>query len=199
MTHRIHIVDGDEAVRHSLAFLLSANGYGVQGFKNGAHLLQDSSLAEASCVIADLHLPDMTGTELIPALRSQGQTVPVIIVSGHCDVSVAVEAIKAGACNFLARPFSDDFVLAAVTEACVSPVAGLTAAKPLRRLPDGLTRREQDVLEGLFDGLSNKLIGDRLGISPRTIEIHRANLMSKFRAKTLPLLIKKVLEAEGSS
>jgi two-component system response regulator FixJ len=192
----VHIIDDDEALRESLAFLLRTAKLEVKSFdsaKTFLDALPDESLA---CVITDVRMPDMSGIDLLRRLRERKVGVPVIVITGHGDISLAVEAMKIGAVDFFEKPFNDDLLLASV-HAALDHAHDQTKrdaerAQIEQRLAT-LSAREKDVLAGLIDGRANKQIAFDLGISPRTVEIYRANLMNKMQAGSLSDLVRMAL------
>jgi two-component system, LuxR family, response regulator FixJ len=192
----VHIIDDDEALRESLAFLLRTAKLEVKSFdsaKTFLDALPDESLA---CVITDVRMPDMSGIDLLRRLRERKVGVPVIVITGHGDISLAVEAMKIGAADFFEKPFKDDLLIASV-HAALDHQHDQTKRDAERagieqRLAT-LSAREKDVLAGLIDGRANKQIAFDLGISPRTVEIYRANLMNKMQADSLSDLVRMAL------
>lgn len=184
----IHIVDDEEAIRKSASFLLKTAGYAVETWPSGAAFLADVKHAEHGCVLLDIRMPDVDGLEVQRLLAERGVTMPVIIMTGHGDIGIAVRAMKAGAVDFLEKPFERAAVLAAI-EAAFDRIAQAGQAVGRAREADvrlaALTARERDVLEGLARGLPNKTIAFDLGISARTVEVHRANLMAKLEVRSL--------------
>jgi two-component system, LuxR family, response regulator FixJ len=195
----VHVIDDDEAVRQSLAFLLGTAGIGVQTYESAAAFLRVAPAVEAGCVITDVRMPDISGIELLRRLRELKLGVPVIVITGHGDVPLAVEAMKIGAIDFLEKPFDDEILLASVRSA-INQLDREHQRDAERLEIEGrlaaLSKRERDVLEGLVAGHANKQIAYDLGISPRTIEIYRANLMTKMQAATLSDLVRMALIAE---
>jgi two-component system, LuxR family, response regulator FixJ len=195
----VHVIDDDEAVRQSLAFLLGTAGIGVQTYESAAAFLRVAPAIEAGCVITDVRMPDISGIELLRRLRELKLGVPVIVITGHGDVPLAVEAMKIGAIDFLEKPFDDEILLASVRSA-INQLDREHQRDAERLEIEGrlaaLSKRERDVLEGLVAGHANKQIAYDLGISPRTIEIYRANLMTKMQAATLSDLVRMALIAE---
>lgn len=184
----VHVVDDDEAIRRSISFLLKASGYTVKLYASGRELLTNAARLEKGCILLDVRMPDMDGMEVQQRLRGSGIMLPVIIMTGHGDVDMAVRAMKAGASDFIEKPFER----AALLDALEAARQRLEADKMSdRRCEDArsrlniLTPRERDVLKGMVDGLPNKTIAYDLGISPRTVEIHRANLMQKLEVQSL--------------
>ena len=184
----IYVVDDDEAIRRSLSFLLKTSGFAVQLFEGGLPFLKEAGHLAPGCVLLDVRMPDMDGLEVQRALRGRGVMLPVIIMTGHGDVDMAVQAMKAGASDFIEKPFEKAALLACIAAAQRQSVAergrSARAMEAQARL-NVLTDRERDVLNGLVDGLPNKTIAYDLGISPRTVEIHRANLMQKLEVRSL--------------
>ncbi len=184
----VYLVDDDEAVRRSTSFMLKTSGYKVETYVSGIAFLKDARHAEPGCVLLDVRMPEMDGLAVQKELKARGIDLPVIVMTGHGDVSVAVEAMKAGAVDFIEKPFEKAILLAALDDGFgrieLSGRRAERAALAAIRL-EALTPRERDVLRGLVDGLPNKTIGYDLGISPRTVEIHRAHLMTKLGVRSL--------------
>jgi two-component system response regulator FixJ len=195
----VHIVDDDEAVRRSLAFLLGSAGLTVRLYDSASAFLAGLSAVKNGCLVTDVRMPDMTGIELLQQLRSRACTLPAIVITGHGDVALAVEAMKAGAVDFIEKPFDDAAILHAVQSALDrgSSREGDDAAVIAGKLAI-LSERERQVLEGLVAGHANKTIGHNLGISPRTVEVYRANLMTKMDARSLSELIRMAIIGEFS-
>ena len=184
----IYVVDDDEAIRRSLSFLLKTSGFSVRLFDGGLPFLKDAADLPTGCVLLDVRMPDMDGLEVQRELRTRGVMLPVVIMTGHGDVDMAVSAMKAGASDFIEKPFEKFALLTCIEAARKQSVAARGAgarAQEARARLNILTDRERDVLNGLVDGLPNKSIAYDLGISPRTVEIHRANLMQKLDVKSL--------------
>lgn len=194
----VHVIDDDEAMRDSLAFLLRTVGIDVRTHESAAAFLDLVPKVEAGCVITDVRMPGVSGIDLLRRLRELKLGVPVIVITGHGDVPLAVEAMKIGAVDFLEKPFDDDVLLAAVRSA-LSQLDRDGKRDVERREIEGrlaaLSNRERDVLKGLVGGRANKQIAYDLGISPRTIEVYRANLMTKMQAATLSDLVRMALIA----
>lgn len=194
----VHIIDDDEIVRDSLSFLLETAGLTVRAFESATAFLQKMSTNEAGCVVTDVRMPEMTGTELLAKLKAFGSDWPVIVITGHGDVPLAVESMKLGAFDFIQKPFDDATIVASVQAALreeerrAKNEAG--KADVVARLAT-LSQRERQVLDGLVAGLPNKTIAYDLGISPRTVEVYRANLMSKMEAGSLSDLVRMALLA----
>lgn len=196
----IHIVDDEEPVRKSLAFLLTMSGHAVRVHESATAFLDIAGGLRQACLITDLRMPDLNGVELLRRLRDAGQMLPAIVISGHGDVPMAVEAMKAGALDFIEKPFAEDVLLDAVSRAVTEldrqPRDGADAADVRRRL-DELSEREHQVMRRIVAGMPNKTIAFELDISPRTVEVHRANVMTKMRARNLPELVRMVLVADA--
>lgn len=184
----IHIVDDEEAVRDSLAVMLRVAGYAVTTWGDGASFLRAIPHAEGGCVLLDIRMPEIDGLEVQQKMHERGSAMPIVILTGHGDVSTAVTAMKAGAIDFLEKPVAKAPLIAAITAALQSAegtdAAHRRAQQALQRIAR-LTTREQEVLRGLANGLPNRNIADDLAISPRTVEVHRANLMAKLGVKSL--------------
>ena len=184
----IHIVDDEEAIRRSAGFMLKTSGYAVTTFASGAAFLSAAKTVEPGCVLLDVRMPDMDGLEVQRQLAERGVSMPIVVLTGHGDVSIAVRAIKAGAVDFIEKPFEKIVLLSAIVAAFerLDDANGRSArATDAAVAIAALTGREQDVLGGLAQGLPNKTIAFDLGISPRTVEVHRANLMTKLQVNSL--------------
>ena len=194
----VHVIDDDAAMRESLAFLLKSAKVKVATYESASEFLARLPQINAGCVVTDVRMPGMSGIELLKHLRDLKNMVPVIVITGHGDVPLAVEAMKFGASDFLEKPFDDDLLLAAVQSALSDQAAvhedNALKAAVMQRL-EHLSARERQVLEGLVAGHPNKTIAYDLGISPRTIEIYRANVMTKMEASSLSELVRMALTA----
>jgi two-component system response regulator FixJ len=192
----VHVIDDDEAMRQSLAFLLGAVGMEVQTYESAEAFLEIAPTVKAGCVITDVRMPGLSGVELLRQLRDRQVSIPVIMITGHGDVPLAVEAMKIGAMDFLEKPFDDEALLASVRSA-LDQLDRDQKRQAERGDIEGrlatLSNRERDVLQGLVAGHANKQIAYDLGISPRTIEIYRANLMTKMQAASLSALVRMAL------
>lgn len=184
----IHIVDDEEAIRRSAGFMLKTSGYAVSTYASGDAFLQAARDVEPGCVLLDVRMPGMDGLEVQKAMAERGIAMPVVVLTGHGDITVAVRAMKGGAVDFIEKPFEKAVLLTAITaaferldDAGARAVRAGAAAVAIA----GLTHREQDVLRGMAQGLPNKTIAFDLAISPRTVEVHRANLMAKLQVKNL--------------
>lgn len=191
----MHVIDDDAAVRDSIAFLLSTAGLCVQTHESAVAFLavKDRHLG---CIITDVRMPDMTGIELARRLQADGSGEPVIVLTGHADMPLAVEALRAGVVDFIEKPFDDELLLASIQRA--ADRAGETASaeaekRMLAARLDALSGRERDVLAGLVQGHANKVIAYDLEISARTVEVYRANLMAKMQAGSLSELLRMYL------
>jgi two-component system response regulator FixJ len=192
----VHVVDDDEAMRQSMAFLLRTANIQVQTYEAAADFLNALPQAKAGCVVTDVRMPGMSGIELLHRLRKLKVSMPVIVITGHGDVPLAVEAMKGGAMDFIEKPFDDEVLLGAVRAAIGAHAkdSGRQAQKAtINRRLASLSNREREVLEGLVAGHSNKTIAHDLGISPRTVEIYRANVMTKMEAGSLSDLVRMAL------
>lgn len=184
----IHLVDDDEAIRRSAGFMLKTSGYLVKAYGSGVDLLKEARELAPGCILLDVRMPDMDGLQVQQALQERGIGHPVIVMTGHGDVNVAVQAMKAGAVDFIEKPFEKAVLLSAIEEGfsrLEHSGRGQARAEEARVRLQALTPRERDVLEGLVRGHPNKTIAYDLEISPRTVEIHRANLMSKLNVASL--------------
>ena len=192
-TRLIHLVDDDEAVRHSASFMLRHAGFSVKTYADGVTFLESAQQAAPGCILLDVQMPHMDGLEVQQRLNDLGVSLPVIVLTGHGDVEVAVKAMKAGAIDFVEKPYEKQTLVVALTRA----FERLDARSQKDVLTDEakgrverLTPRERDVLIGLVDGFTNKMIAESLDISPRTVEIHRANLMEKLDAPSLSSVLR---------
>ena len=195
----IFIVDDDEAVRDSLQILLETEGYRTAVFGSGLEFLDAYRAGQAGCLLADVRMPDMSGLDLQEILAERQLQLPVIIITGHGDVSMAVRAMKAGAVDFIEKPFADTTILDSVQRALSradQPRADQALATEAEARLQALTPREREVLERLVLGRPNKIIAFELNISPRTVEIHRARVMEKMQADSLSHLVRLALAAK---
>ena len=194
----VHVIDDDEAMRESLTFLLATAGMGVKTYDSAVAFLDVAPGVKAGCVITDVRMPGLSGVDLLRRLRELKLGVPVIVITGHGDVPLAVEAMKIGAIDFLEKPFDDEVLLASVRSALNQldrDSKRQAERSDIESRLAALSNRERDVLEGLVTGHANKQIAYDLGISPRTIEIYRANLMTKMQAASLSDLVRMALIA----
>lgn len=196
---QVYLVDDDDAIRRSVGFALKTSGFQVRAFEDGAALLKAASELESGCILLDIRMPGMDGLEVQEALKAKGVTLPVIIMTGHGDVSLAVRAMKAGAVDFIEKPFQKAVLLGALEQAfgrLRHAAAGREHAGDAAVKLQALTPREREVLAGLAKGLPNKSIAYDLGISPRTVEIHRSNVMSKLGVRSLSDALRIAFAAE---
>jgi two-component system, LuxR family, response regulator FixJ len=190
------VIDDHEGVRHSLHALLESAGLNVRDYPSAVAYLADG--AEGDCVVADLRMPQMTGLELQQELLRRKIPVPLIVVTGHGDVPLAVNAMRAGAFDFLEKPVDDEHLLNSVGRALAEgrkSRATTQESQAAAELISGLTAREREVMDRLVLGMSNKLVAHELGISPRTVETHRARLQSKLKARDLSYLVRLSIAA----
>lgn len=191
----IHIVDDDEAIRDSLSLLLGAAGYEVAAYPSAEAFLVASTHGPG-CVLIDVRMPGMGGLELQEELARHGRRIPVILMTGHADVPLAVKAMKAGAVDFVEKPFDEKAMLTAIQRAFTLGLEAARAEAEGNQIGSRLahlTPREREVLEALVAGKANKIIAYELSISPRTVEIHRARVMEKMEARTLSDLVRMAL------
>jgi two-component system response regulator FixJ len=196
--HLIHLVDDDGAIRRSVSFMLKTSGYEVRTYESGVELLKSLPL-ESGCVLLDIRMPGMDGLQVQAELASKGVSLPVVIMTGHGDVTLAVQAMKAGAVDFIEKPFEKTVLLEAINHAfdrLRRSRESRSCAETANTKLNVLTPREREVLEGLAKGLPNKTIAFDLGISPRTIEIHRANLMAKLGVRSLSEALRIIFAAQ---
>jgi two-component system response regulator FixJ len=194
----IHVIDDDEAARDSLQFLLVAARLPVKTHDSALEFLKALPSLDVACIITDVRMPDLSGIDLLRHLREMGMAVPVIVITGHADVPLAVGAMKFGAVDFLEKPFDDEILIASVRAALggrEKEAKREAEKKEYRERFEELSSREKDVLQGLIAGKPNKIIAYDLGISPRTVEIYRANVMTKMRAASLSELVRIALVA----
>jgi two-component system response regulator FixJ len=192
----VHVIDDDEAVRESLSFLLKATGMQVRTYDSATAFLDRLPKIETGCIITDVRMPGFTGIDLLRRLRELDVHLPVIVITGHADVPLAVEAMKSGALDFIEKPFDDVALITAVNAALSDHGASVKQAADRAEIADRLATlspRERQVLDGLVAGHPNKVIAFDHGISPRTVEIYRANLMSKMKAASLSDLVRMAL------
>ncbi|MEK1853500.1 MAG: response regulator FixJ [Phyllobacterium sp.] len=197
--YTVHIVDDEEAVRKSLAFLLTMSGFTVRVHESATGFLAVAPTIRNGCLVTDLRMPDMNGVELLCNLKLADLRIPSIVITGHGDVPMAVEAMKAGALDFIEKPFEDEILIEAVKRAAAQLTEtpdDLDDTSTIRARLEELTDRERQVLSGVVAGLANKTIAYNLNISPRTVEVHRANVMAKMKAKSLPELVRMALSVK---
>lgn len=195
----VHIVDDDAPMRDSVAFLLRAEDIETRTYESARALLDRRAELEPGCIITDIRMPEMNGLEMVVELKRSGVLQPVIVLTGHADVSLAVQAMKAGVIDFLEKPFQDEALLRTVRNALSQSGGEAGRQKELAEIAERasqLTARERDVFEAIVSGDSNKAAALRLGISPRTVEIYRANVMTKMHANSLSELVRMALQLE---
>ena len=203
----IYVIDDDDAVRQSLEFLLKTAGLSVRSFDSARTFLEVLPEIRSGCIVTDVRMPEITGIDLLRRVKVLGLDLPVIVITGHGDISLAVEAMKIGAVDFLEKPFDDDTLLEAVRASLTRTAGTAERNAELTEIHDrleALSNRERQVLQGLVAGKANKVIAFDLGISPRTVEIYRANLMTKMAANSLSDLVRMammagILENNGKS
>lgn len=194
----VYVIDDDPAARDSLEFLLTTHGFEVCAFERAEEFLGALPKDSEACVVTDVRMPGMTGIELLRELKSRSFALPVIVITGHGDIPLAVEAMRDGAADFLEKPYDDHALIGSISRSLSAAksdlVADATRSELLQRIA-GLSGRESEVMAGLVAGKSNKVIAIELEISPRTVEIYRANVMSKMAADSLPALVRMAIEA----
>jgi two-component system response regulator FixJ len=198
MERTIFVVDDDAAIRDSLRMMLEASGYTVRDFASAQAFLSDANLQDAGCLIVDIRMPGMGGLELQEELMRRKANVPVIVMTGHGDVPLAVRAMRAGAMDFVEKPFDEERMLQSVADALEAgqrAQSRAAEAKAARELLSLLTPREREILDQLVKGHANKVVAHQLGISPRTVEIHRASIMEKLHARNLSNVVRTALAA----
>ncbi|MET4295751.1 two-component system response regulator FixJ [Bradyrhizobium sp. LB8.2] len=194
----VYVIDDDEAMRDSLNFLLDSAGFGVTLFDNAQSFVDALPRLAFGCVVSDIRMPGLDGIELLKRMKAQYSPFPILIMTGHGDVPLAVEAMKLGAVDFLEKPFEDDRLTAMIETAIRQAVPAAKSdaiAQDIAARVASLSPRERQVMEGLVAGLSNKLIARDYDISPRTIEVYRANVMTKMQAGSLSELVRLAMRA----
>lgn len=194
----VYVIDDDEAMRDSLNFLLDSSGFEVRLFETAESFLSALPGLEFGCVVSDVRMPGIDGIELLKRMKADHNPFPIVIMTGHGDVPLAVEAMKLGAVDFLEKPFEDDRLTAMIDAAIrqAEPAARNEAvSQDIAARVASLSPRERQVMEGLIAGLSNKLIAREYDISPRTIEVYRANVMTKMQANSLSELVRLAMRA----
>ncbi len=195
----VYIVDDDPAVRDSLKWLMESVNLPVKSFSTGMEFLDSDASKEPGCVILDIRMPGMSGIDVFEELQSRGSTIPVIFLTGHGDVHLAVRAMKSGAFDFVEKPFNDQVLLDLIQKAIRHDAAYLSLRVELDDIKERLTHlttREREVLDGVVGGRANRIIAEDLGLSEKTIEFHRAKMMEKMRAETLAELIRLITTLE---
>lgn len=194
----VHVIDDDEAVRVSVAFLLEMADLPNRTYASPLEFLEAAAGLTQGCIVTDVRMPEMSGLELVRRLKEAGVDLPVIVITGHGDVALAIEALRAGVHDFIEKPFSEEILVGSVRKALAGQVkSGEQTAERQRfaKMLEGLSGREQDVLRGVMAGKLNKTIGHELGISPRTVEVYRAKMMAKTGAAGLSELVRIALLA----
>lgn len=191
----IHIIDDDDAMRDSVAFLLDVQGFESRLHESASAFLAATGGRAVDCIITDVRMPDMTGLDLVRKLKNDGVDAPVIVMTGHGDIGLAVEAMKAGVVDFIEKPFANETLISAVQDALRHVPDHSHARRNAEQRLEALSPRERDVLAGVIAGKVNKVIAHELEISPRTVEIYRANLMSKTGARNFSELMRIALAA----
>lgn len=194
----IHIVDDDRAVRDGLGFMLSSLGFTIKTHGSAMELLEGLDGSVVGCILADVRMPGMTGLELLVELNRRQCSLPVIIITAHADVPMAVRALRSGAMDFFEKPVNGMALVDCINEALAHARASAEAAHKkavINGRIEGLTNREADVARAIMDGKQNKQIAADLGISPKTVEIHRHNLMAKMEATTPADLVRQLVTA----
>ena len=197
----VHVIDDDEAARLSLAFLLECAGHSVRSYESATAFLAAVPTMEHGCIVTDVRMPEMNGLELVDRLKMLAVADPVIVITGHADVPLAIQAMKAGVMDFLEKPFDDEAILGAV-RAALARDTDVNQAKAERdrivALLGTLSQREGEVLDRLVEGKANKVIAFDLDISARTVEVYRANVMTKMKAGSLSELVRMAMIAKLS-
>ena len=198
----VHLIDDDDGVRQSLAFLLASAGLAVRVYESASAFLEALGTLQSGCIVSDVRMPGIDGLQLQARLQALGVRLPVIIITGHADVALAVEAMKAGAVDFIEKPFDDEAILSAIRIAldrCDHAGRRETEVVQIQTKLQSLSAREREVLEGLLAGNPNKTIAYDLSLSPRTVEVHRANVMTKMGASSLSGLVRMSLVAQNTA
>jgi two-component system, LuxR family, response regulator FixJ len=200
MSHRgrVYVIDDDEAMRDSLDFMLGSADFQVRAFESAEHFLDALSNMEFGCVVSDVRMPGIGGIELLKRLKANPNLFPVVIMTGHGDVPLAVEAMKLGAVDFLEKPFEDDRLITMIEAALKKAEPDVKSEAVTLEIASRiatLSPRERQVMDGLIAGLSNKQIAREYDISPRTIEVYRANVMTKMQAGSLSELVRLAMRA----
>lgn len=195
----VHLIDDDESARDSLAFMLEASDYDVRTYEAAPAFLEALPGIVPGCIITDVRMPDMTGIELVHRLNALQVTMPVIVITGHGDIPLAIEAMRAGVVDFIEKPFSEDRLLEALSMAAerIAPTTARNDRQVVIDRIETLSEREREVLDGVVAGRANKVIARDLGISPRTVEIYRAKVMTKMQADNLAALVRMTLAARA--
>ncbi|MEK9752376.1 MAG: response regulator [Rhodospirillaceae bacterium] len=198
----VYVVDDDEAVRKSICWLMESADHPARGLASAGELLALGPLDGEGCIVTDIRMPGMTGLELMAALAAAGSTLPVVVITAHGDIRMAVEAMKLGALDFVEKPFEEQALLAAVETALAESrrrSADLSADADARRGFGRLSPREREVLEMILAGKPNRRVAEDLGISEKTVEVHRAHIMEKTGAKSFAELVAKAVQTGFSA
>lgn len=200
MSHKgtVHVIDDDQAMRESIDFLLTAAEYDIQLYDSATAFLAGLSQAAFGCILSDVRMPGIDGLDLLKRLKAGGSKLPVLIMTGHGDVPLAVEAMKLGAIDFIEKPFDDDRLIALIDSALKQASDGARTEAMVQDIAariQTLSPRERQVMDGLIAGMSNKVIAREFDISPRTIEVYRANVMTKMQAGSLSELVRMAMRA----
>jgi two-component system response regulator FixJ len=195
-SENVYVIDDDPAMRDSLDFLLGSAGFSVRVFESAVSFLGALPDLRFGCIVSDVRMPHIDGIDLLHRLKADGRKLPIVIMTGHGDIPLAVEAMKLGALDFLEKPFEDERLIGMINAALRQQVndaeSEAVAAELVARIA-ALSPRERQVMEGLVAGLSNKLIAREYGISPRTIEVYRANVMTKMQAGSFSELVRQAI------
>ena len=194
----VHLIDDDEAIRSALSFLLEVNDLPARTYASALEFLEVADTLKSGCIVTDVRMPEMSGLELVRKLKERGVTLPVVVITGHGDVPLAVEAMRAGVIDFIEKPFDDEVLLRSIHMALDTRVEADIHAQERQRFEQmlaTLSGRETEVLRGVIAGKMNKVIAFELGISIRTVEVYRANVMNKTRANGLSELVRIALLA----
>lgn len=198
-TMTVHLIDDDDGVREALTILLTEGGFTVRSYRSGTDFLATFETAGRGCIVSDIRMPGIDGLELQQRLKASKSSFPLIFITGHGDIQMAVQAMREGALNFIEKPFDDNLLMDAVQSALKSldarPVSNEAAAAKAHM--DTLTPREREVLDCLVQGKPNKITALDLGMSIRTVEVHRARIMQKMDANSLSELVRMVLSAQA--
>jgi two-component system response regulator FixJ len=191
----VYVIDDDEGARHSLEFLLDCAGIRVRSFPSADAFLESAPPLAGACIVTDVRMPGRSGIELVEEMKHGGTSAPVIVITGHADVPLAIQAMRAGVADFIEKPFDDEVMLGAIEKALADRADGEAAEAERNAVRDRiatLSPREREVMDGLVAGEANKAIAFDLGISARTVEVYRANVMMKMQARTLSDLVRMV-------
>jgi two-component system, LuxR family, response regulator FixJ len=196
MTSEVYVVDDDPAMRDSLAFLLESAGFSIELFESALSFVEILPGAASGCVLTDVRMPGMDGLELLRHIKDSKPSLSVVVMTGHGDIPLAVQAMKLGATDFVEKPFEDQRLIDAIRQALAITAPRIDeVAKGALELIETLSARERQVMEGLANGLSNKTIARNYEISPRTVEVYRANVMTKLQANSLSDVVKIAIRA----